>query len=222
MNNDGTGTGSGGSGLTVDVALTEHGQEIYNYYLVMVAYSDAWWNSNGTMDVATFLRLYIMHEANWVIDDDNRFMRADWVSVAVSQSLYVGSWRDPTCTSSSCYNGVFNFIAERTSMNDSSGFISGIKNPGGYLGQGKLGASLLEPARIYGNKALNPTTLDRNIERGLRVGPSQWGNDPSRVKSFLKSGLLPNTPYNSAAPVYFFVLPSFYVYSPRQAYDWHH
>jgi hypothetical protein len=223
-NNPGTGgngsTGSGGSAPT-DVELTEEGQLVYEYYQAMLRYPDAWWNENGMLDIATFLGLYTLHEANWLLSNDQwSATRADLVSLAVAHSLYVGSWADPTCTCSSCYNGVFNFIAERTHMYDSSGFISGIKNPVGYKGPNSYAALSLESARVYGNKALHPTKLNRNVVGGKRMGPSQWGNNWDRTNYFrytlkLEEGKI----YGSTGAVYYF-MADFYVYSPYQRKQW--
>jgi RHS repeat-associated protein len=209
--------------LSEDVPLTDWGKVIAQRFSDMQN-TPGWWNDydgdgeiDYTLTLEEFVGLWIITEA--ANNDD----WAQYITQTISQRLYVGAgtpgtygYQPPTCTSTACKNGLFNFMGSE-SHGDDSLFTFPLAE---YPGPGSKGledpVGLMESAAAFGTAALHPASLiwDRNDS------PAHWGNNDSFAAALDAGKVEPGYYGTDPAKIYFYFSPNFVVFTMNQAAHW--
>jgi RHS repeat-associated protein len=219
-----------------DVRLTQQGEiylgkprryggaQVKELYDKMRASTCGWWNAetDGQLTFEEFNGLWV------IVEGSGREVPMTWVARAAAQNLFVGGWNYPYCPGGvgSCFNGAFNFWAAYSESVQKRGIVrfvekdEAIENYSGFgyewpaHPKGAIAVAYMDKADKYGRLMLYPTTLDPDRDHG----PSNWGNNEPSLTLMRNTYHVTRGP--DASQIYYFLPPSFLVYSVDQWAYW--
>jgi hypothetical protein len=182
--------------LTIGDQYEHGGNEVIALYNKMKNYPNGWWHNNDKVhnfDITVFFGLMLYHEGQGNLYGG---ILGNLSAIAISQQLYVGSWRPAYCSIGQCSdNAVANNWADYSQsihglLNE---YIIQNKDISLYSGYGGHGTAdpigVLERAWELGNMMIYPKSLDSRKDDALSI----YGNDPGWVEKLSDENVKPYT-----------------------------